>query len=60
MVQMMPVDWQIVSQSGAIVVKNIKIATLWEAEDYVRRYISSYHGVTYRMIPLKTKDMKDE
>lgn len=48
-------SWNIVSKDGHILQKSIRLNSYSEAEDYVRRYISSYQDWTYEMRPKNEK-----
>lgn len=55
MIQTMTCNWHIESQYGHVLVKNITCGTVIEAEEYVKRYISSFDGWSYSVIPLTAK-----
>lgn len=53
MVQRSTCMWQIVTDKGIILAEDICIGPIAEAEEYVKRYITSFQNWTYKMVPLK-------
>jgi hypothetical protein len=53
MIQTSKCNWQIVTIKGIILVDDIKIGLVAEAEDYMRKYISSFESWTYEIKPMK-------
>ncbi len=51
MVQIYGHSWNIISEAGHIIQKDIRLNTSAEAEDYIRRYVSSYPAMGYVMVP---------
>lgn len=56
MIQSEPCNWYITNDKGTIIQDDIKVGLLLEAEDYIKRYISSFNAWTYELIPLGRKD----
>jgi hypothetical protein len=52
MIQTEPCTWKIMTEKGIILKDDIKVSMIYEAEDYVKRYISSFNSWTYELIPL--------
>lgn len=52
MIQTEPCTWRIESEAGIILKDDIKVSIIYEAEDYVKRYVSSFTDWTYELIPL--------
>jgi hypothetical protein len=48
-------SWEIVSDRGHVLQSGISLGSRYRAEDYVKRYVSSFHGWTYEIMELKTK-----
>ena len=57
MIQTSQCNWHIKSPKGHILMDNITVGTVHLAEDYVKRYISSFPDWTFKLIPL-TKENK--
>lgn len=57
MVQISQSRWEIQTRNGFVLQGDITVSTNHEAEDAVKRYISSYLCWNYKMVPLK-KDEK--
>ncbi len=53
MVQVMPARWEIQSDKGHVMVKDITCGNISEALEYVRKYASSFNSWTYEVVPLK-------
>ena len=53
MKQINKTSWQILSESGILLVDDIKLGLIAEAEDYVKRYISSFDTWTYDILPME-------
>lgn len=52
MIQIAKANWRIETLTGHIMQKDITCGTVIEAEEYVKKYISSFDGWSYRVIPL--------
>lgn len=46
--------WRIESEKGIVLQSDIRLGTVFEAEDYIKAYISSFLNWTYIMKPLGT------
>lgn len=55
MIQVAPQRWQLESQSGAILKDDLLMNSQFDAEKYVREYISSFPAWIYKMKPLAAK-----
>jgi hypothetical protein len=52
MIQTMPHTWCIKSKDGHTIVKSIRIDSLVEAEDYIKKFCSSFSDWGYELRPL--------
>lgn len=55
MVQRSRSRWEIVSAKGFVMQANIAVSSRLEAEEYVKRYVSSFLNWDYIVSPLKDK-----
>lgn len=53
MVQISQVSWSIISPSGNVLQKNITVHNAATAHEYVRKYVQSFDGWYFEVIPLK-------
>jgi hypothetical protein len=53
MIQNDPCTWQIISSKGHVLKDDIKLGLKAEAEDYIKRFVSSYNDWTYEIITLE-------
>jgi hypothetical protein len=61
MIQRTPHNWRIESASGHIMQDNITAHSQYEAEEYVKRYISSFQGWSYEIVTIGGKnDFKND
>ncbi len=44
--------WQIRTPKGILIVDDIHVNSAYEAEEYVKRYVSSYNDWTYEVQPI--------
>lgn len=44
--------WQIKTLKGILILDDIHVDSAYEAEEYIRKYISSYQGWSYEIQPL--------
>lgn len=44
--------WQIVTDNGIVLTDDICIGPLAEAEEYIKRYVTSYQNWTYKLVAL--------
>lgn len=44
--------WEIVSNSGHVLQKDLHFANLYTAEEYIKTYVSSFQGWRYELKPL--------
>lgn len=58
MVQRTSHMWEIQSQSGHIIQGSITAHSEYEAEEYIKKYISSFDRWSYEMFPIKAKVIK--
>lgn len=52
MVQTSKSRWKLTTRSGYVLVDNLHIVSVREAEEYVKSYISCYHCWKYEIEPL--------
>lgn len=52
MVQTSKYQWQLLSQKDTIICDNIAFGTVYEAEEWVKKYISSYMTWGYKIVTL--------
>lgn len=51
--------WEIVSDKGVKLQENISLGSLYQAHEYINRWVSSYHGWDYEVVPLdKNSEVK--
>ena len=55
MIQIHQANWTIQTATGTILKEDITLGLYDEAEEYVRKYITSFSGWSYEMLPLKPK-----
>jgi len=56
MKQQTPCRWQITTEKGIVLKDDIMLGTFLEAEDYVKRYVSSFSNFIYEMKPIADKE----
>lgn len=52
MVQMTQCNWRIETLSGSVMKADIMLGLQAEAEEYVRKYLTSFTDWSYEMVPL--------
>jgi hypothetical protein len=52
MIQTMPHTWCIKSKDGHTIVKSVRIDSIPEAEDYIKKFCSSFSDWSYELRPL--------
>jgi hypothetical protein len=58
MVQTSNNRWEITTQKGFVLMGDIQLGTLLEAEDFVKRYLSSWPAWHYKLVPIEKKKGK--
>lgn len=48
--------WEIQTRRGYVIKGEIYVGTKTEAEDYIKRYLSSYLCWNYELIPMKERE----
>jgi hypothetical protein len=57
MIQVFKCNWKIENLKGDTLKDNITVGTLYEAEQYVKAYVSSFMNWNYEMVPLKKENL---
>lgn len=52
MVQVTPHTWQIVSQKGNVIQNEIIAHSLYEADQFIRKWVTSFLHLDYILVPL--------
>lgn len=56
MVQVFKNKWRIESKSGTVIQKDITVCSIAEAEEFIKRYVSSFTpSWIYELVPLRGK-----
>lgn len=45
--------WKMVSSKGCVIKEDVMVYSEYEANEYVRKYISSFSGWSYVVLPIK-------
>lgn len=53
MCQVMPARWEITTQNGTVLKRDINVGTNTDAYEYARAYVSSFSDWTFELVPLK-------
>lgn len=53
MVQVSKHKWMLVTSNDNVLQEDINVFSIFEAEDYVKRYISSFQNWNYVLIPME-------
>lgn len=58
MIQSLQHKWRIESEQGQILQEDLNMGSVDEAENYCRRYVSSFMDWSYEVVPLPPKQEK--
>ncbi len=53
MVQLTPHNWQIQNETGTVLQTDITAHSEYEAREYVKRWVSSFSGWDFLLVPLE-------
>lgn len=60
MIQTSKHKWRIETESGTVMQEDINIFSEYEAEEYIKRYVSSFQSFSYDLKPKKDKNDKSK
>jgi hypothetical protein len=59
MIQLNNSLWQIKSSKGIVIADDIRINSVYQAEEFVKNYISSFQGWSYEVCPILKPGVKN-
>jgi len=57
MIQISQSDWQVRTETGVLMQKNVTVSSVHDATEFIKRYVSSFMGWEYEVIPMN-KEVK--